>query len=88
MPPVRDLHRLRCPGRGAFGEERCPIAADHLHPGPFREPSREAGSLPVGQQVHWTPAFDVDEDSPVVTPFAGRVLIDADHPRAWNFGVG
>lgn len=88
MPPVRDLYRLRCPDRGTFGEERCPIAADHLHPGPFREPSCEAGRLPVGRQVQWTPAFDVDQDTPVVTPFAGCVLIDADHPRGWNFGVG
>ncbi len=88
MPPVRDLHCLRCPGRGTFGEERCSIAAAHLHPGPLLEPSREAGRLPVGQQVHWTPAFDVDQDGPVVAAFAGRVLIDADHPRDWNFGVG
>ncbi|MFE5541443.1 hypothetical protein [Streptomyces sp. NPDC056492] len=30
----------------------------------------------------------VDQDRPVVTAFAGRVLIDADYPRDWNFGVG
>ncbi|OKI93006.1 hypothetical protein AMK18_29810 [Streptomyces sp. CB01249] len=87
-PPVRDLHSLWCPGRRTFGEERCTIAADHLHPGPFHKPSGQAGRLPAGQQSDWTPAFDVDQDGPVVAPFAGRVLIDADYPRGRDFGVG
>lgn len=88
VPPVRHLHRLGRPGGGAFGEERCPIPADHLHPWPLRKPSGQAGSLPVGQQVHRAPAFDVDQDGPVVAAFAGRVLIDANHARGRNFRVG
>ncbi len=75
------------PSRGTLGIERCPVPADHLRLGPFREPSGQAGRLPVGQQVHRTPTFDIDQDRPVVTPFTSHVLIDADHPRGRNFGV-
>lgn len=88
MPPVCHLHRLGRPGGGAFCEERCPIAADHLYPGPLREPSGQAVGFPVGQQVHRASAFDVDQDGPVVAAFAGRVLIDADDARGRNFRVG
>lgn len=88
VPPICHLHRLGCPNGGAFCEERCPVAADDFDPWPLREPSGQAGGLPVGQQVHWTPAFDVDQDGPVVAAFAGRVLIDADDARGRNFGVG
>jgi hypothetical protein len=45
MPPVRDLHRLLCPGRGLLGGERCLIAADNLRPWPFHGPSGQAGRL-------------------------------------------
>lgn len=50
--------------------KRCPVAGYDLYPGPLREPSDRTGSLPVGQQVHRTPAFHLDQDSPVATPFA------------------
>lgn len=33
---------------------------------PLREPSGQARGFPVRQQVHWTPAFDVGQDGPVV----------------------
>lgn len=88
VPPVRHLYRLGRPGGGAFGEERCPIAADHFGPWPLREPSGQAGGFPVGQQVHRASAFDVDQDGSVVAAFAGRVLIDADDARGGNFRVG
>ncbi len=88
MPPVRHLHRLGCPDDGAFGEERCAIAADHLDPRPFREPGGQTGCLAVGQQVHRPPAFDIDQDGPVVATLAGRKLIDPDHPWGRNLGVG
>lgn len=88
VPPVRHLHRLGRPGGGAFGEERCPIAADHFAPWPLREPSGQAGGFPVGQQVHRASAFDVDQDGSVVAAFAGGVLIDADDARGRNLRVG
>jgi hypothetical protein len=85
VPPVRHLHRLGRPGGGAFGEERCPVAAYDLYPGMLREPSGQAGGFPVGQQVHRASVFDVDQNGPVVAAFAGRVLIDANHARGRNF---
>lgn len=39
MPPVRDLRRLWCSGRGALGEERRVVSADDFDAGPLSEPS-------------------------------------------------
>ncbi|MFJ2568735.1 hypothetical protein ACIO02_38500, partial [Streptomyces sp. NPDC087568] len=42
-PPVRDLHRLRRSGSGAFGEERCAVPADDLDTGSLGEPGGGSG---------------------------------------------
>lgn len=81
VPPVGNLSRLGCPGRGAFGEERSPIPADHLDAGPFGQPLCQAGCLPVRQQVHWPSGFDIDQNRAVDAALARGVLIDADHSR-------
>lgn len=81
MPPVRDLDGLRRTGGGALGEERRPVPAHDLDAGPIGEPGRQAGCLPVGQQVDRTAGFYVDENGAVVAALAGGVLVDADHTR-------
>ncbi|OKI84055.1 hypothetical protein AMK11_22110 [Streptomyces sp. CB02414] len=80
VPPVSDLDRLGCPGRGAFREERSPVPADHLDPGALRQPLGQAGCLPVGQQVHRPTGLAIDQNGAVDAALARRVLIDADHP--------
>lgn len=88
VPPVRDLDGLRGAGGGAPGEERCPVPADDLDAWPFGEPDRQAGCLPVGQQVDGAAGLDVDEDGAVMAALAGGVLVNADHTRAATSGSG
>jgi hypothetical protein len=88
VPPVRDLNGLRGTGGGACGEERRPVAADDLNAWPVGEPGRQAGRLPVRQQVDGAAALDVNEDGAVVAALASGVLVDADHPRRGDLGIG
>lgn len=88
MPPVGDLDGLRGAGGRALSEERGPIPADDLDARPFGEPGRKAGRLPVGQQVDRPTDLDIDQDGPVVPSFAGRVLVDTDHPRSGQIRLG
>lgn len=88
VPPVRDLDGLRGAGGGAFGEERRTVTADDLNARPFGEPGRQAGRLPVRQQIDGAAGLDVDEDGAVVAALAGGVLVDADHPRRGDIGLG
>ncbi|KJY33154.1 hypothetical protein VR46_33850 [Streptomyces sp. NRRL S-444] len=81
VPPVCDLDRLGCASGGALGEEWRPVPADDLDAGPLREPGCEAGRFPVGRHVDRLPGLDIHQDSPVMPPLAGRVLVDTDHPR-------
>ena len=88
VPPVRDLDSLRCPGGGAFGEERGTVAADDLDTGPLCQPCGQSRCLPVGQQIDGAPRLDVDEDRAVVAALAGGVLVDADDPGRGHFRLG
>lgn len=72
----------------APSEERRPVSADDLNARPCGEPGRQAGRLPVGQQIDGAAGFDVDEDGAVVATLPGRVLVDTDHPRCNHFGLG
>lgn len=60
----------RRPPSGCAEVATCPRPEALVLPGPWR--LRRRGS-PIGQQIQWTPAFDVDQDGPVVTSFTGRV---------------
>lgn len=88
VPPVRDLDGLRGAGGGTFGEERRPVPAYDLNARPVGEPGRQAGCLPVGQQVDGTVGLDVDEDGAVMAALAGGVLVNADHTRGSDLGLG
>lgn len=88
VPPVGNLSRLGCPGRGHFREERSPIPADHLDAGPFGQPLCQAGCLPVRQQVHWPSGLDIDQNRAVDAALARGVLIDADHSRGRCLRLG
>lgn len=88
VPSVCDLHGLGCPGGGSLREERCAVTADDLNAGAFVQPGGQAGCFPVGQQVHRSPGFDVDQHGPIEAALARRVLVDADHSRHRRFGIG
>ncbi len=74
VPAVSNLGCLGCSGRGAYGEERSSVSADHFHPWPLRQPLRQAGCLSVGQQVHRSTGLDIDQDRAVDTALTRRVL--------------
>jgi hypothetical protein len=88
VPPIRDLDGLRGSGGGAFGKERRPVAADDLDARPLGEPGSQAGCLPIRQQIDGAPGLDVDEESAVAAALAAGALVDADHPRRWDIGLG
>jgi hypothetical protein len=88
MPAVGDLRRLGCPRCGAFREERRAVPADDLDPGSLRQPMRQAGRLPVRQQIHRPTGLDLDEHRAVDPSLACGVLINTNHPRGRNFGFG
>ncbi|GLX48718.1 hypothetical protein Shyhy01_16680 [Streptomyces hygroscopicus subsp. hygroscopicus] len=87
VEPVGDLDGGGRANAGTFGEERGAIAADNLDPRMLGQPGRDAASLTVGQQVHWSAGLDVDQHGPVDAALPHRVLVDANHTRARWLGL-
>lgn len=68
MPPVRDLHRVRCAEAGRLGVGAGPVTADDPHPGMRPQPGRDRVRGAVGEQIQRPMRVDVDHDGAVYVP--------------------
>ena len=87
MPPVRDLHRLRCASPGAVGICSRPVPADHLGARVGAQPGGERLRFPVGQQVHRPVRAHVHQHAAVDMPTPEREIIDPEHGNPAHGGV-
>lgn len=65
----------------SLGKGEGTVAADHLDTGMVGEPFGHGRYVPVGQQIHGAPRFDVHQDGGIDMPLAQRELVHPEHSR-------
>jgi hypothetical protein len=81
VPAIRDLKSLRCPLSGRLSVSASAITRDNFNTVMTLQPSRDGGSLAVGQQVNDGVALEVAQDGSVVLTTAPGPLVDTHRPR-------
>ncbi len=80
VPPVSDLHSLRCAATGAVGVTAGAVTADELDTGVGTQPIGEVSSVPTVQDIHRPiPVAQVDQHRAVISSATHREFIDTQH---------
>jgi hypothetical protein len=88
METISYLNRLRGSTGGTVGVDPASITADHFLSGMRLQPSSQAISGAIGQQVDRGMRFEIDKYSPVVLTLAPCPIVDPENPRTSDLDGG
>src|SRR5580704_8998270 len=78
MPPVGNLHRLRCRSGRSLAISAAAVARDDGDLRMARQPGFDRSRLAVREKIDYTPSFEIANDAAVALPALPGPVVDAD----------